>query len=202
MSEFNKTKIVEELPLANNRVTGINTKPTLTRKSKTIKIVLAGAGGVGKTTLVRTYKTGKFVETLMTIAVEFHTDNYRYGGQEFPLQIWDLGGQRQFLNMGVFKKYCHGAQAAMVCFDLSDPETLAEVPLWMEVLPTTIPIILVGTKAELYQDDESGLLKSVVKLVDRYQFIHYLPISAKINPHSFEWLINGLLAEIIRKEPL
>lgn len=132
-------------------------------KSTYMKIVVAGEGGVGKTTLIESFRRGQFYdETTMTIAVQFHTMKFNVFDKSINLQIWDLGGQRHFLNMGVFSQYCRGAHAAILCFDISDFNTLEEIPRWLEVLPLNIPKLLIGTKADMAMEDEIEDIKSIV----------------------------------------
>ncbi|MFX0092800.1 MAG: Rab family GTPase [Candidatus Hodarchaeota archaeon] len=126
------------------------------RPSNNLKIVVAGEGGVGKTTMIESLKCGHFYpNTMMTIAVQFHTMAFEFDDRTVNLQIWDLGGQRHFFNMGIFRKYYHGAHATLLCFDITDLDTLEEIPKWIDILPPKIPRILVGTKADM--TDESGI---------------------------------------------
>lgn len=129
-----------------------------------MKIIVAGEGGVGKTTLIESFRRGQFYdETTMTIAVQFHTMKLNVFGNNISLQIWDLGGQRHFLNMGVFSQYCRGAHAALLCFDVSDFDTLEEIPRWLEVLPPNIPKIIVGTKADMADEDEIADIHAIIE---------------------------------------
>ena len=60
----------------------------MTAKKFVMKVVVAGAGGVGKTTLLTRAVTGKFVQqTSMTIGVEFHLLNLTINGVAVTLQL-------------------------------------------------------------------------------------------------------------------
>ncbi|MFX1533515.1 MAG: GTP-binding protein [Promethearchaeota archaeon] len=133
-------------------------------RPKHLKIIVAGEGGVGKTTLIETFRHGRFFDkTTMTIAVQFHTMQLSVFDKTYNLQIWDLGGQRHFLNMGVFSQYCRGAHAVLVCFDATDFDTLEEIPSWLEVLAPNVPKILVGTKADMADKEELEDLRAIVE---------------------------------------
>ncbi|MFX0092863.1 MAG: Rab family GTPase [Candidatus Hodarchaeota archaeon] len=162
-------------------------------KNNHLKIVVVGEGGVGKTALIKTYQAEKPVsDTVMTIAVQFHTKKVQIRGKEVSLQIWDLGGQKQFFGMGVFKRYCQGAHAALVCFDLSDLDTLEEVPKWVKLLPKKAPKILVGTKKDKVEDD------SVLDLIELYikelKFANYVETSSLEDPTSVKVAFEELLS--------
>ena len=142
-----------------------------------LKLAILGEGGVGKTTFVKTFKEGRFCPSTMTIAVEYHTKKAAVMGQPMLLQIWDLGGQDQFKNMGLFPRYLEGTQGAALCFDLTELYTLDILPEWIQLLPNCIPMILLGLKADLIKlpfDEEE-----VEPLIERYPFIEFCLASAK-----------------------
>ena len=59
-------------------------------KPKVLKTIIAGDGGVGKTTLLHRYVEGKFIaDTRMTIGVQFHLKEFMIGEEQIYLQIWD-----------------------------------------------------------------------------------------------------------------
>ncbi|MFW9997545.1 MAG: ADP-ribosylation factor-like protein, partial [Candidatus Odinarchaeota archaeon] len=109
------------------------------------KIAILGEGGIGKTTLCKTYdRQQTYLDTTQTIAVEFHVIKRSFQGDEYTLQVWDLGGQKHFRDMGVFETYCKGIYGAVACFDLTDIETLLAIPRWLTFIPKDIPIVLVA----------------------------------------------------------
>jgi len=61
--------------------------------AKLLKIITAGDGGVGKTTLLYRYVEGRFLaDTKMTLGVEFFIKELNIKGESISLQIWDFGG--------------------------------------------------------------------------------------------------------------
>jgi small GTP-binding protein len=126
------------------------------KENKPVKIVLLGEGGVGKTTISKSYTDNFFfTKSKQTIAVEFHSkiiDLPNLGN--YKLQIWDLGGQEHFKQMGVFRDFCKGADAALLCFDLTDLSTLISLTDWLEFIEPNIPRFLIGTKLDLASSDE------------------------------------------------
>ncbi|MHA2231562.1 MAG: Rab family GTPase [Candidatus Hodarchaeales archaeon] len=164
-----------------------------------LKLALLGEGGVGKTTLAKTFKEGKFCESSMTIAVEFHVKRTTIDGQPVVLQIWDLGGQEQFKNMGLFPTYLKGTNGVAACFDVTDLETLDVLPSWIDMLPPTTPMVLVGLKADLL--DGPFDMEEVRPLMESYPFLDFYLASAKdatmVN-HAFGKLA-GFALEALRK---
>lgn len=123
-------------------------------KTKRLKLVILGEGGVGKTTIAKSYKNNSpFLDTKQTVAIEFHTKREQKDGENLILQIWDLAGQKQFRDMGVFETYCNGSHGALLCFDLTDITTFLELPKWIKFLKKDVPKVLIGTKSDLYDFD-------------------------------------------------
>ncbi|MFX1538822.1 MAG: Rab family GTPase [Promethearchaeota archaeon] len=168
---------------------------TLTKKNYR-KIIVCGEGGIGKTTLLTAFQKGYFSEVSMTLGLQPHIIHLNQGTKSLALQIWDLGGQKHFFDMGVYKKYCQGAHGAVICFDLSELDTLEKIPQWIDLLPMNIPKILVGTKK-----DVGGDIKAIVELNIRKMnlddvFVRYLETSAKYNLISIYEVFKELLMQV------
>ncbi len=119
-----------------------------------MKVLVAGAGGVGKTTLLTRAVTGKFVQqTSMTIGVEFHLLNLTINGVAVTLQLWDFGGQERFRFM--LDSYVAGAKGAMLLFDLTRTVTLDGLQEWIDLCRKSdpnLPILFIGTKLDRVED--------------------------------------------------
>ena len=124
------------------------------------KVLVAGAGGVGKTTLLTRAVTGKFLEdTRMTIGVEFHLLNLSFGKPgsdneiKVTLQLWDFGGQERFRFM--LDSYVAGAKGALLLYDLTRMRTLDKLDEWVSIVrkhDPDLPILFVGTKLDRTED--------------------------------------------------
>jgi len=102
------------------------------KKSCIFKIVLAGDGGVGKSSLISRYVTNKFTTNyMMTIGLNFMTKNVIVDNKAITFQIWDAAGQdrfRPFTDIAF-----QGAFGALYVFDLTRPGTLFEgINNWVE----------------------------------------------------------------------
>ncbi len=121
-----------------------------------LKVVIGGAGGVGKTTLLHRYLHGLFKEdTTMTIGVSFASKEVTRQNAKIKLSLWDLGGQDRFRFLQ--KSYCQGARAAVVFFDMTRLDTMLQVKEWVNMFRETIspqmPIVLAGGKFDLVDQD-------------------------------------------------
>ncbi|TXT53605.1 MAG: hypothetical protein BAJALOKI2v1_900009 [Promethearchaeota archaeon] len=165
-----------------------------------LKILTAGEGGVGKTTLLRRYVEGKFFSsTKMTIGVEFFLKELNIDGRKVTLQLWDFGGQDRFRFL--LKSYATGAKGALLMFDLTRPFTLDRLDEWMEICRSEnshLPILFIGTKLDIEDEiavsDEYALdIKKELNLVD------YIKISSKTGQNvqlAFETLTRAILESL------
>lgn len=129
-------------------------------KKYVFKVLVAGQGGVGKTTLLTRAVTGKFVQnTSMTIGVEFHLLNLEFGqpntedNLKITLQLWDFGGQERFRFM--LDSYVAGAKGALLLYDLTRLRTLDGLEEWVKLVrkhDPNLPILFVGTKLDRVED--------------------------------------------------
>ena len=89
----------------------------MSQRTVILKILVAGAGAVGKTTLLQRVISGTFnMATTMTIGVEFHLLNLMIEKTPICLQLWDLGGQDRFRFM--LDGYVAGAKVLYYCLIL------------------------------------------------------------------------------------
>jgi len=116
-----------------------------------VKVVFAGDGNVGKTSLIRSYTEGRFeTSRVATIGVDFHTHTVDLPQGKIKLSIWDMAGQErfQFLRTGFYP----GSRAAALVYDVTAPESLEHLAGWREEILKVVPkikFIVVGNKADL-----------------------------------------------------
>lgn len=155
-------------------------------RSFLFKILVTGDGGVGKTSLLRRYVDGFFDEsTIMTVGVEFFIKEITFDDYRCTLQLWDLGGQKQFRHL--LEHYVMGARGALLLFDLTRMPKMGDILEWVNIArlhDITLPIILVGTKIDLEDfiavDDESA-----IHIKNTFNMIDYIKTSAK-SGHNVE----------------
>ncbi len=167
------------------------------RPDLTFKIIFAGEGGVGKTTMLHKYIDGRFlIDTKMTIGVEILNKNITlFENRQCALQLWDLGGQERFRFFQ--DSFVHGASGAFLMFDLTVLFTFNKLRQWIEVVrkyDPSLPIVLLGAKNDLENhsvDDsyvEDFLRDNTIK--------SYLKVSSKTG-HNVEESFNILIREIM-----
>ena len=92
--------------------------------SSPIKVLLVGAEGCGKSTMLERYVDSKFTAAYIpTIGVDFKIKMDEVGKWTPKLQIWDTAGQQRFKT--IISSYFRGAHCIILCFD--GPESLKEI---------------------------------------------------------------------------
>lgn len=117
-----------------------------------LKVGMIGDAQIGKTSLMVKYVEGSFDEDyIQTLGVNFMEKAISIRNTEITFSIWDLGGQREFVNM--LPLVSNDAVAILFMFDLTRKSTLNSVKEWYRQArgfnKTAIPF-LVGTKFDLF----------------------------------------------------
>lgn len=158
------------------------------------KIIVGGAGGVGKTSLLHRYIHHEFQEDMkMTIGCQFHSQQLDRQGKKISMVMWDLGGQERF--RFIQGDYIRGATGAFLLFDLTDIPTFENVrDEWIQLVrknaTPTIPIVLVGTKMDLVDEAQFKTMQlQAQNLVQQYGLTAFTATSSKWNINVEETIL-------------
>lgn len=139
------------------------------RNHVVIKVGMVGDAQIGKTSLMVKYVEGSWDEDyIQTLGVNFMEKTISIRNTEITFSIWDLGGQREFVNM--LPLVCNDAVAILFMFDLTRKSTLNSIKEWYRqgrgFNKTAIPI-LVGTKYDHFvnfpREDQEEISNQVRK---------------------------------------
>ena len=168
-----------------------------------LKIIVCGAGAVGKTSIVRRYVEDKFeFNYLLTVGLDPSNRRIEIDGILINLIIFDVAGQKRFQTLrDVFFRKANGA---LLVFDLTRPETLDELYEWKLQIDNRlgkdrIPTILVGNKSDLEDmiQIDYGLLEDEV--IPDFGPIKYLETSAYQDENIRE-TFSILTKEILKRQ--
>jgi len=162
-----------------------------------MKILIAGDGAVGKTTLLYRFKEGRFFENArMTLGVDFSLKTINIDEYTVDLQLWDLGGQDRFRFM--LHRYVEGARGALLLVDLTCLTSFDNLEGWIDMLRASdeeLPILLVGTKNDLVDeiqvDDEFA-----IEFIPKLKLFKYIKTSSK-SGENIESCFDLLVRKII-----
>lgn len=118
----------------------------------TLKILIIGESGVGKSSLLLRFTDDNFdPDQALTIGVDFKTKKLTVDGNTVKLAIWDTAGQERFRTLT--PSYYRDAQGAILVYDVTNKQTFNKLETWLNELDTystksNIVKMLVGNKID------------------------------------------------------
>lgn len=125
----------------------------------TVKVILVGNSGVGKTCLMRAFTKQQFdSKTSPTVAPAYsYHEVKKADGTKVVLQIWDTAGQERYSSIS--QLFFRDSDVALVCCDPQDEQALNAVGGWAKrVLEevSTCHLFGVFTKSDLIEAEKVG----------------------------------------------
>lgn len=103
---------------------------------KSVKTVIVGDSGVGKTCILTRFVSGTFeTDTSSTLGVEFMSKIVETQSRKIELQLWDTAGQELF--RAVTKAYYRGSVGAFLVFDVTKRESFTNIARWLSDVRST-----------------------------------------------------------------
>ena len=96
-----------------------------------LKIVIIGDSGVGKTAILERYMHGNFIEgNNATFSVTFKSKEVPWDdkGGTVKINLWDTAGQERY--DALTKMYFKGADAALIVYDITDEISFEKARKW------------------------------------------------------------------------
>ncbi|KAH9855732.1 ras-domain-containing protein [Lenzites betulinus] len=160
---------------------------------RTVKLVVIGASGVGKSSIRNQYISGRFTTGYRaTIGADFITKtlpHHNLSGELVTLQIWDTAGQERFSALS--SAFFRGADAVILMFDVNQPQTLDALTKWWADFRDKAPVsdeavdefccVVVGNKIDIAQAAANP--HSAVSEAEAVDFVHRL-VPRPITPPS------------------
>ena len=130
----------------------------MSSKSKLIKVVLLGDGGVGKSSLMNRFVSNKFdTQSFHTIGVEFLNKELSLGNDSYTLQIWDTAGQERFKSLRT--PFYRGADCCLLTFAVDDKRSFENISMWRKEFAyyadiaddnvSSFPFVIIGNKVDV-----------------------------------------------------
>lgn len=171
----------------------------------TFKVVVVGAIGTGKTSLIKRITNNEFNDRYKaTIGVDFILKRITLEpGKDVLLQFWDIAGQERF--GGSTRQYYKDAVAALLVFDATRSFTLEEARRWKQDIDSKahlahteqkIPTILLANKIDLISETRVPAFsdESLTAFVTENECIGWMKTSAKTGVGVIEAVQNVVQA--------
>ena len=163
----------------------------------TLKILIIGESGVGKSSLMLRFVDDVFDPELpATIGVDFRVTSMNLDGNIVKLAIWDTAGQERFRTLT--PSYYRGAQGIIFVYDVTNRATLDRLDHWLTETETYCTKgdavrMIVANKIDMPNREVSR--EEGLKLARRYRAL-FIEASAKTKEGvqcAFEELIEKIM---------
>ena len=164
-----------------------------------LKIILLGEAGVGKTCILNRFVKNEFSkEYKATIGSDFASTQVKIVDSDVTLNIWDTAGQERFKSLG--PTFYRGSNCCILVYDVTKKVSFTAIKNWrnefihqMELSnPDDFPFLLLGNKSDL----ESHVIsyEDAKEYAENHGNMEFYEVSAKDSTN-----INEAFEKIIKK---
>ena len=143
---------------------------------QSVKVVLLGESGVGKSSLALRFVTDEFrpysettigasfmskqitIPSCLSTSSDSGKNNEQAPQRNISFKIWDTAGQEKYRSLAPM--YYRGSSAAIIVYDISNPSTFAQLSDWVDELtnngPPGLVLAICGNKSDLEEDRMVG----------------------------------------------
>ncbi|XP_048457263.1 GTP-binding protein Rit2-like [Rhincodon typus] len=170
--------------------------------SREYKIVMLGAGGVGKSAMTMQFISHRFPDYHDPTIEDAYKTQVRIDDDPAYLDILDTAGQAEFTAMR--DQYMRGGEGFIICYSITDRRSFQEAAEFKELIyhvrhTFDIPIVLVGNKTDL-EEYRQVLHEEGMALAREYN-CPFFETSAALRIYVDD-VFYGMVREIRRKEAL
>jgi len=123
-----------------------------------IRILVIGDSGVGKTNFIHRFVNGHFINVSATISCDsaWKICDLPKSKKRIKILIWDTPGQDKYRSSG--KLFFHKVQGIILIYDITYRESFEKLYVWVRQIndnTSSIPVMLVGNKID---DEENRIV--------------------------------------------
>ena len=142
-----------------NKDDNLNDDQSESDLDESIKVVLIGESGVGKTSIISQFTKGLFNPDIMsTNGATFSTKKkeYKEENKTLSFEIWDTAGQEKYRSLA--KMFFKDAAVALIVYDITSKKSFDEIKkYWMNLVkengPKKVIMYIVGNKYDLLEQE-------------------------------------------------
>ncbi|GAV55659.1 hypothetical protein ZYGR_0AY00510 [Zygosaccharomyces rouxii] len=165
------------------------------------KLVVLGAGGVGKSCLTVQFVQGVYLDTYDPTIEDSYRKTIEIDNKVFDLEILDTAGVAQFTAMR--ELYIKSGMGFLLVYSVTDRQSLEELlDLREQVLRikdvNRVPMVLVGNKADL-EDERAVSIEEGIEVSSKWGKVPFYETSALLRSNVDEVFVD-LVRQIMRNE--
>ena len=166
------------------------------QQNNSMKVILLGNSGVGKTNLINTSVGQNFQEdTSVTTTGTFSQKNIKIGDEIYTLNLWDTAGQEKYES--ITKIFLKKSEIVIFVYDITDAKSFKDLEKWIKLTEEMIDndhvCGIVGNKEDLFSREQvKG--ETAKKYADSKKMQFQL-VSAKDHPAGFINFLKELVVE-------
>ena len=166
-----------------------------------IKVILLGESGVGKTSIIKIFQQEQFNENVVsTLCCNFVNKSIEIENKEYILEIWDTAGQEKFRSLN--QLFIKDSSIIILVYDISNKNSFSELSYWYDFINEHLNkkdfvLGLVGNKADLFENEnvteQEG--RNYASEIDAY----FSLISAKTDKKGLDSFFEQIVTMHLRK---
>jgi len=167
------------------------------------KIVVFGASGAGKTTLIEQFSDEPLHEDVAPkVGVNFFIKSVNVDGHDYKLQFWNIIDDDKFGSLQTL--YYTGASAVFFIFDLSRPETFDYYQtrfekVWNQVKLDKCPVLIIGNKLDLVENLETINREKYREFVKKKGLMGYIELTSMNDIDDLIKQIPNIIQKALKK---
>lgn len=165
------------------------------------KIVVLGAGGVGKSLVTVQFVQGVYVESYDPTIEDLYRKQIEIDGRACDLEILDTAGVAQFTAMR--ELYIKSGKGFLLVYSVTDENSLKELMALREQVARikdsdNVPMVLIGNKCDL-ENDRVLSIEDGIKVSQDWGLVPFYETSAMYKTNIDEAFVD-VVRQIMRKE--
>lgn len=165
-----------------------------------IKIIVMGVGGVGKSAITQRFVVGRWVAKYDPTVEESYQTHIDIDGKALQVEILDTAGQDEYTPLR--ETFMPSGDGFLLVYSIVDDQTLEELKGIREQIlrvhkDRKVPMVVIGNKVDMAKTDRAVSKEEGKSLADEFG-ASFLEVSAKDNSKikdAFETLVKKIIAK-------
>lgn len=167
-----------------------------------VKIVVVGNSGVGKSNILNRLVNEEFMDDCRaTVGVELYTKIYKVNDKIVKVHLWDTAGQERY--KAITAAYYRGSKGALVVYDITNKDSFDNVDKWITEVQAlggkNISLVVCGNKSDLEEKRQVSFEEGISKSKNNeYMFLETSALTSSNVEEAFKQLLSQIYTTSIK----